>query len=1090
MKKSLIVVFAGLCFAGSSGSLLAKTPSDASPATEATASLVPFQLRCEGRENPLGVDVPSPNLAWQLQAGSPSLRGMRQSAYQVIVASTPERLAKNEGDLWDSGRVVSDAMNQIAFKGQPLASSQQVFWKVRVWDQADQPSAWSPPAQWTMGVLAPADWKAQWISAPGLVAPPATKTLGFHAKTSKQADTVKWVQVDLGEPQSFESVCLAPMLHDNKNGFGFPVHFKIEAALTAGFEDPTVLVDQTAADYPNPGAAPAIFAFPKVTFRFVRVSATKLWSRRNGDFIFALRQLAVMLGNANLALNAPVQASDSAEGFGWGQAGLTDGILTDGAGGNLPGSLLLRREFNVKPGLRRAVVHVTGLGQYEMSLNGAKVGSDLLSPGWTNYRKTVLYDTYDITAQLKPGANAAGIFLGNGMYSVRNIAGRYHKFTGSFGNQKAIAKIQLDYADGSTDFVITDPQWKVHSGPVLFSCIYGGEDYDARANQQGWNQAGFPDANWQSAAVVEGPGGGLKGTSVANPPIREFETLKPVAQREKRPGLTIYDMGQNASIMPRIKVKGPAGSVVRVTPGELLAGGQLTQSPGGGPSYWKYTLDGNGSETYFPRFFYRGSRYQQVEVTAPVGSSEQPVVESIASVVIQAASPVTGTFSCSNELFNRIWTLVRWAQRSNMVSVMTDCPHREKLGWLEEDYLNGPALRYNFDMAPLFNKVMNDMADAQLENGFVPNVAPEFKIFNGSEGNAFRNSPEWGSAFILVAWQQYLFHGDLELLRRHYEGMKRYMAYLGTKARGSILNYGLGDWYDIGPGAPGASKLTPKGLTATAIYFEDACVLAKTAKLLGKDEEAAQFEALAKEVRAAFNTKFFNADKGFYGTNSQTANSMPLVLDMVEPEHRASVLASLVKDVQERGLTAGDVGYRYLLRALADHGRSDVIYAMNNQSEKPGYGLQLQRGATSLTEAWDASAGSSQNHFMLGQINEWLFHDLAGIQCDPEGPGFKRILIKPATPGDLNSVKATYASASGMIESEWKRNGPAFQLRVVIPANTSATIFVPTDGKTAITESGTPVRSVPSVKTLGNENGVARFAVGSGTYHFQSNLDL
>lgn len=350
---------------------------------------------------------------------------------------------------------------------------------------------------------------------------------------------------------------------------------------------------------------------------------------------------------------------------------------------------------------------------------------------------------------------------------------------------------------------------------------------------------------------------------------------------------------------------------------------------------------------------------------------------------------------------------------------MTDCPHREKLGWLEEDHLNGPALRFNFDMQSIFAKVMNDIADSQTETGFVPNIAPEFVKFGGDgDSNPFRNSPEWGSAYILVAWQQYQFNGDLELLRRHYASMKRYVDYLERKSQDHILNFGLGDWYDIGPKPPGVSQLTPNSLIATAIFYEDALVLAKTARLLGQNADATRFEALSKQVKDAFNTKFFNPATGTYSTNSQTANSMPLVLGIVDPANRQSVVEAIVADVQRRGnaLTSGDVGYRYLLRALAENGRSDVIFDMNNQSEKPGYGYQLKMGATSLTEAWDANPSSSQNHFMLGQINEWFFHDLAGIQ--PAGPGFSKINIKPAFVGDLARVAATHNSPYGEIKSE------------------------------------------------------------------------
>jgi len=420
-----------------------------------------------------------------------------------------------------------------------------------------------------------------------------------------------------------------------------------------------------------------------------------------------------------------------------------------------------------------------------------------------------------------------------------------------------------------------------------------------------------------------------------------------------------------------------------------------------------------------------------------------------------------------------------------MMSVMTDCPHREKLGWLEEDHLNGPSLRYEFDLARLFTKMMNDMADSQLANGLVPDIAPEYVQFQGG----FRDSPEWGSAFLLVPWQQYEFTGDLELLRRHYAGMQRYVAYLGSKSKDHIVSHGLGDWYDIGPKPPGVAQLTPIALTATAFYYYDSWVLARAAELLGKTADAKTYGELAAAIKQAFNRKFYSQATAQHATGSQCANAIALVMDLVDPAARPKVLDHLVADVREHGnaLTAGDVGYRYLLRALADGNRSDVIFDINNQSEKPGYGYQLKQGATSLTEAWDAGRASSQNHFMLGQIVEWFYHDLAGIRGDPAGPGFKKIIIKPAVVGDLAWVRATYNSVHGPIKSEWRRSADELTLRVTIPANTTATVWVPAEtpgGASEIEGQQERTRS----KAFGHRDGCDLFKIPSGDYEFHSRL--
>ena len=757
-------------------------------------------------------------------------------------------------------------------------------------------------------------------------------------------------------------------------------------------------------------------------------------------------------------------------------------------------NLLLRREFVVKPGLKRAVAFVCGLGQYELYVNGKKSGDELLTPGWTAYDKTCLYDTLDLTSLLKEGTNAIGLSLGNGMYNVVS-GGRYVKFKGSFGPQQAIAHLRLEYSDGSTEIIGTDDSWRVSPGPITFSGIYGGEDYDARREQPGWNAPGFDASHWQPAMETFGPGGALRGISCAAPEIRSFETFKPISSQSISNGVTVYDFGQNASIMPRLRVHGPAGSIVRTIPAELVrVNGTVDRgSSGGGKCWCDYTLAGRAEEEWSPQFFYHGARYLQVECRPASEGGELPVVESIESVVVHSASEPVGEFECSNELFNRIRKLIRWAQRSNIASVLTDCPHRERLGWLEQYHLNGPSLRYEFDLARMFTKGMNDMEDAQMPNGFLPNIAPEYVVFGKGKENfsdGFRNSPEWGSAFIIVPWQQYEFDGDVELLRRHYDAMKGYLDFLGPLATNHILNFGLGDWYDIGPKLPGFAQLTPKALTATAFYFCDADLMAKAASLFDRRADAKRYQKLAAEIRAAFNKEFFNTTNGSYSTGSQCANAIPLVMGLVEPKNRETVLNAIVRDIRERGNanTAGDVGYRYVLRALAENGRSDVIFDIINQSDKPGYGYQLKMGATSLTEAWNARPGGSQNHFMLGQIIEWFYGELAGIALDPEGPGFKRILIKPQPVGDVTWARASYDSTRGKIVSDWNRSADNFTLRIEIPPNTTATVFLPVKSVRDVFEGGQPASRSPGVKLLREAGERAVFEVQSGRYEFTSKL--
>ncbi len=1058
IHKTLLGVFLLL----SAALVLRATSADASAPV---LGLVAYDLRCDTTENPLGIDSALPRLSWKLRSEEPD---QRQTAWQVLAASAPEVLAQDRGDLWDSGRQTGNEQLNLSYAGRALRSSERVFWKVRAWDREGKVSAWSEPAEWTMGVLTAPEWGARWITD-GELLRWCRARLGFRSQPAPDANAEKWILIDLGRPQPITAIRLYPMRQGVEEGMGFPPRFVIEAAATEDFRAPVVIADHAEkpfswASTPEKTTVPTFRAKAALIARYVRITTRQL-RRAEGEFNFALSQLEVLAEGKNVAVGARVKASDSIESDRWGLSAITDGLHGLDANPRDNGTLLVRREFRVRPALRRALLHISGLGHYEVSVNGRRVGNDILSPGWTTYEKTALYETCDITALVGTGENALGVILAGGLYNVR--PGRYAKFESTFRPPTLIAQLRLEYADGTVETLGTDERWQVASGPITFSNAYGGEDYDARRESVGWAQPGFNAVGWSAAAAWSGPGGELRGASHAAPPIRAQERFAPVAQQTLRPGVTVYDLGQNVALMPRLRVRGPAGSVVRVIPAELVAadGSVDRSSCSRGPygAWWQYTLQGAAEgEEWFPKFFYHGARYLQVELSAAEDESsvpgELPVVDMLEGVAVYSASPPAGEFACSNGLFNRIRQLVLWAQRSNTMSVFTDCPHREKLGWLEQYHLNGPALRYEHNVTRLFNKTFDDMADAQTPAGLVPDIAPEYVIFSGG----FRDSPEWGGALLLAAWQHYLWSGDRAPVERHYVAMRRYVAYLRGQLHGGLLTHGLGDWYDLGPKPPGSAQLTPVSLTATAFYHEDLATLARFADLLGRGAEAVAFREEAAQVKADFNRAFYDAARGSYATGSQCANALPLVFGLVEPAERPRVVAALVADVQAKGLTAGDVGYRYLLRALANAGRSDVVFALNNQSEKPGYGYQLAKGATSLTEAWDARRGSSQNHFMLGQITEWFYHDVAGIQPDPAAPGFGHVIIRPAPVGDLTWARASYDSVRGPISVHWQREGRDLTLAVTLPPNTTATIQVPGE---------------PNARE-----------VGSGSHHFTSRL--
>jgi alpha-L-rhamnosidase len=1056
-------------------------------AVSASADLITTGLRCDWAVDPAGIDSAPPHLAWNLSSVD---RGARQVAWQVQAASSREALLAGRADAWDSGRREGDAQLQIPYEGRPLQTGEQVFWRVRAWDAPGAAAAWSEPATWTMGVVKPEDWKARWITDPAL----QEKTrpwLGFSTPRVTDENTPQWIALDLGRVQIVDRIVLHAIVHSVSERLGFPRWFKVEVAASPDFHDATVAADHTA-DPVNPWFTRVEIAVPARGVRYVRLTAPRLrmLSEDGGDELFgrlALSQIEVCGAGRNLAVGAAVTASASLEENSWSARAVVDGLGLPGANPRAASTLRLRREFEVGPGLRRATLFVCGLGHYTLGVNGAPVGDeDLLKPGWTDYSRTCLYDTRDLTARLHPGANALGLTLASGMYNVPDIPGRYTKFTGAPRALKALVQLRLDYADGRVETVVSDPGWKVAPGPITFSHVYGGEDYDAGRDRAGWTLPGFDDAGWTAAIATTSPGGTLRGASESAPALSAHESLAPVSLRTLRPGVEVYDLGQNAALMPRLRVHGPAGAAIKITPSELLHpdGSLDTESThhGSAESTWNYRLAGQvGGEAWMPSFFYHGARYLQVERTAPAGAA-LPVIDRLEGVVVHSASPAAGRFSCSNELFNRIHTLVRWAQRSNLVSVLTDCPHRERLGWLEQYHLNGPSLRAEFDLTRLYTKTFGDMADAQRPNGLVPSIAPEYVRFDGD----FRDSPEWGSTLILAAWQQFVWTADDTPLHRHYPAMQRYFDYLTSRAKDRLLSYGLGDWCDVGPKRGGYGQLTPAPLVATSIYYEDARALERIAGHLGRTDDARRYAAAATEIAASFNRAFLDAKTGVYATGSQTSQAFPLVLGLAPPDRSAAVLARLVQAVRDagNGTTAGEIGYPYLLRALTRGGRSDVIFDLVGQTTRPGYGYQLAHGATSLTETWNATPHASQNHFMLGQVIEWFHQGLAGLAPDATAPGFAHVIVRPQPVGDVTWAEANCDSVRGPIAARWERSGRHFRLIVTLPANVRASVQLPAAAGAVITESGLPLAGRTDVAAAGSVDGRPAFEIGAGRYVF------
>lgn len=718
-------------------------------------------------------------------------------------------------------------------------------------------------------------------------------------------------------------------------------------------------------------------------------------------------------------------------------------------------SIILRKGFDTgRKRITDAVVYVCGLGHYRLNINGATVGDAEFAPVWSEYDKTVYYNVFDVTDLITAGGNAVSVLLGNGMFNVQRM-GRYSKLQTSFGPPQMLLRLEINYADGTRQVIKSGDDWKYSLSPITFNSIYGGESYDARLEQQGCCKAGFDDSGWRKAVVTEGPKGQLTPQTVQ--PVRIMErygikSWKPIpadslasasksTKREIHPSAFVADMGQNLAGFPEITVSGKRGQKVTLIVAEKLTRqGACDQRQTGRQHYYEYTLKGDGTdETWHPHFSYYGFRYIQVEGAVLEGQPNPdglPVLKRLNSCFIYNSAEEVSSFECSNPLFTDTHRLIERAERSNMQGVLTDCPHREKLGWLEQDHLCGPSLLYNYDMTRYAPKVIRDITDTQKADGMVPTTAPQYISF----GNLFDDSPEWGSTLVILPFMYYDQYGDSTLITDNYEPMRRYVDYLTTRADNGIVSHGLGDWYDYGPWRAGFSKNTPVPLVATAHYIFDLQLLVRAARMTGRTADAGKYSAMLDKTVESFNREFFNPDSCTYGTGSQTSNALPLYLGLTGG-NKQGVLASLVNDIKEHGtrLTTGDVGNRYLFQTLAQNGLNELLYTMLNHYETPGYGFQMRHGATTLTEQWDPNQGSSLNHFMMGQIDEWLFKTLAGIQNQPGTHGLRHLLIQPTLVGDLQYVKASTHSLYGKISVDCTRTS----LTVEIPVGSDATVVLP-----------------------------------------------
>ena len=1058
--------------------------------------LQPLDLKCEHRTDPLGIDIAQPRLSWTLKAASKSARAERQRAYQIMAASSQEKLRHNVGDLWDSGKVEDSRSVLVPYAGKPLASGQHCFWKVKVWDQAGRESSWSRPAHWSMGLLKRDDWKAQWIGldepeskvtfanaswiwfpegAPEKAAPLGTAFFRreFRIPPGRVVSSAKWLIAGDNSARAFV----------NGKEAGSNANFKAVTALDiAAFlnEERNVLAVavENGGSGPNPAGLigrveiqfdsgePLVIA----TDAQWRSTLEKFdnWEARNFDDSTWLAALVI----------GPVGMQP------WGEIGMPENRV-------LP-ARHLRKDFEIVRTVSRATIWCSGLGLSELYVNGKRTDDDVLSPALTEYNKRVFYVTRDVTGFVRRGANTLGVLLGNGrFYAPRSSV---PISTRSYGFPKLLLQLKLEYADGSSELIVSDESWDLSTeGPIRENNEYDGEVYDARMELAGWSQPGGFERSgqWMKARRVSAPEGELRAQMIE--PIRVTETLKPISMKEVSPGTFIYDMGQNMVGWCRMRVSGPAGTVVRLRHAETLKpdGTLYMDNIRGAKVTDTYILKGGRREFYEPRFTYHGFRF--VEIT---GFPGRPSLDSIEGRVVHDDMERTGHFACSSHLLNKVITNTVWGFRGNYRSIPTDCPQRdERQGWLGDRSEVSRGETYIHNTAAFHTKWTQDMADAQNETGSVPDVCPSYwPLYN--------DNVTWPSSIAMIPGTLRQQYGDLAPIERIYPAAKKWLDHMsGYITNGIISRDNYGDWC-VPPEDPllihskDPARKTDPALLASAYLYWDARLLSHYATLLGKTEDSQNFDQLADRLREGILRKFYSEEKGYFANGSQTSCVLPLAFGLVPDSGRDKVLNRLIEKISSESrdhVGTGLIGAQWLMRTLTRNGYGDVAWRIATQDTYPSWGYMVRKGATTIWELWNGDtadpAMNSGNHVMLvGDLVAWAFEDLAGIQPDAQTPGFARINMRPELPGGCDWVRASYKSPHGVVLSEWNRAGDRFTWKLVVPPNTTARLSIPAGAPESIRESGKALARAKGARPVAFENGRQVVEVGSGRYTFRSQL--
>ncbi|PYT31517.1 MAG: hypothetical protein DMG57_04900, partial [Acidobacteria bacterium] len=1021
------------------------------PLQAQASSIRPVDLRCEYLSNPLGIDVARPRLSWVLESAGSADRGLKQSAYRILVASSEEALRAATGDLWDSGKVASDQSTQVVYGGKMLGSGRRAVWKLEVWDQAGESSGWSGPAVWSMGLLKPEDWKARWI---GLE---QTELYKRPASPYHNLANARWIWLPAGDPAS--SASAGDRFFRAALDLSAGRHIVKSVCVMGADHEFELFVNGVHAGKGNFVYAPEIIDVTSKLKSGKNVIAVRARNGEDGKpagLIAAIRVEFTKGQPVSFVTSGEWKSAETAAA-GWEQPGFDDSGWSRakdiGAVGMKPWgevgfieeralpARVLRREFEVAAKPKHATAYVSGLGLFELQVNGSKIGDEVLSPGLTDYDKHVQYLAFDVTPQLSAGRNAVGLILGNGRYHAPRATAAIA--TRTFGQPRAILQLEIEYADGSTTQIASDDSWKLSThGPILSNNEYDGEEYDARMEFENWSRPGFNDSEWQAAQIVRAPSG-MMAARMAEP-MRVVETLHPVSVRQLRPGVFIFDMGQNMVGWCRLTVSGPKGTAVTLRHAETLQeNGELyVENLRSAQATDIFTLKGNGKEIWEPRFTYHGFRYVEV-----AGYPGEPPITAIEGRVVQDAMTQVADFTTSNELLNHLHKNIFWGVRGNYRSIPTDCPQRdERQGWMGDRSTVSRSESYLFDVAAFYNKWMNDIEDAQRPDGSIPDVAPNYWVL-------YSNDVTWPSTFVLVPNMLYDQYGDLRVIERHYPALKKWIAHMRTYVNDGLMPKDTyGDWC-VPPESPqlihsqDPARKTNGTLLGTAYFYKMLRLMERYAKLLGKNEDAAEYDSLANAMKTALLARFFNASLNQFDNGTQTSAILPLAFDLEPAGTRQAVFDHLVSKIHNESqdhVGVGLIGAQWLMRTLSENGSGDLALKIATQTTYPGWGYMIEKGATTIWELWNGDtadpAMNSGNHVMqIGDLGVWLYEYLAGIRSDPEHPGFKHAIIRPYPVEGLTFVRASHKSLYGTIRSNWKREAHGFALEVSVPVNSSVT---------------------------------------------------